>query len=178
MKRLYFAIELLWLAGWLWLAAGAAAHAILVKSEPADGAILNRPPERVIAWFSQELDTGSSSLRLLDAAGRQVDNGDGGVDLNDPDHTSMIVTLPATLPGGRYTAHWTVVSMDDGDATEGEFQIAIGQEEAVAHQTTPVQNQPVKNRADWLVGSIVVGLGILLLAVIWFILRPRVTRNG
>lgn len=178
MKRLYFAIELLWLASWLWPAAGAAAHALLVKSEPADGAVLSQPPERITAWFSQELDTGSSSIRLLDAAGRQVDNGDGGVDLNDPNHTSMFVTLPSTLPDGRYTVHWTVVSMVDGDATDGEFQITVGQAEAAARQNTPIQNQPAKRRADWLVSSIVVGLGLLLLAAIWFILRPYKTQNG
>ncbi len=132
-----------------------------------------------MAWFSQELDTGSSSLRLLDAAGRQVDNGDGGVDLNDPDHTSMFVTLPSTLPDGRYTAHWAVVSMADGDATEGEFHINIGLVETAVSETMPVQNQSTKRRADWLVGLTVAGLGVLLLAVIWFILRPHTTtRNG
>lgn len=34
-----------------------------------------------------------------------MDKRDGGVDLNDSDHASMIVNLP-TLPDGVYTVHW------------------------------------------------------------------------
>lgn len=150
----------------LWLAVGAAAHALLLRSEPAAGAALAQSPERVIAWFSQELDTGFSALQVVDGEGRQADSGDGGVDLNDPDHASLVVTLPADLPAGRYTARWTAVSADDGDTTDGEFFFTVG-------ETGPVQAIAANESAAaawtvWLVGGIVFGLGILLVVIMFF----------
>jgi methionine-rich copper-binding protein CopC len=150
----------------LWLAGGAVAHALLLKSEPEAGAALAQSPQQVIIWFSQELDTGFSALQVMDEQGYQVDSGDGGVDLNDPDHASLVVSLPADLPAGRYTAHWTAVSAEDGDTTEGEFFFTVG-------ETGPVQaiapNESAAARwAVWLVGGIVFGLGVLLVAVMVF----------
>jgi copper transport protein len=104
----------------------ASAHALMVQSKPEDGQSLDQPPGRVVVWFSQEIDSRTSSMRVFDAQDRQVDNGDGGVDLNDLDHKSMIVSLPSGLPVGVYTVHWTVVSADDGDTTEGVFTFAVG----------------------------------------------------
>ncbi len=102
------------------------AHALLVKSEPAIEEVLDDPPEQVVAWFSEELDSGFSTMRVFDEEGRQVDNGDGRVDLNDLEHKSLIVTLPAPLPAGSYTAGWPVVGTEDGDPTEGEFLFGVG----------------------------------------------------
>ncbi len=160
------------LAASFWLAAGAAAHGLLVKSEPQDGAVLGQLPERVIAWFSQELDTGLSALQLVDAAGRQVDNGDGGVDLNDPAHAALIVTLPPSLPAGVYTAHWTAVSADDGDTTEGEFSFSVG-EEVTTSRISTAETTPTDG-SDWPLGWIAVSLGILFLLGLGLALRRRV----
>lgn len=158
----------------LWLAAGAAAHALLLRSEPAAGAALAQSPQQVIAWFSQELDTGFSALQVVDGEGYQVDAGDGGVDLNDPDHASLVVTLPADLPAGRYTAHWTAVSADDGDTTEGEFFFTVGETGSV--QAIAASESAAAAWTVWLVGGIVFGLGILLALVMvfaWGLSRSR-----
>lgn len=101
-------------------------HSQLVKSEPEDGQALKQAPEKVIAWFSEELDSGSSELYVLDAQGHQVDNGDGGVDLNDLDHLTMIVTLPPEMPESTYTVHWMAASAEDGDFVEGDFVFDVG----------------------------------------------------
>ncbi len=161
----------------LFVVAGATAHALLLKSEPETGAVLAQPPQRVIAWFSQELDTGFSTLLLLDAQGRQVDNGDGGVDLNDPDHASLIVTLPPSLPPGVYTAHWTAVSAEDGDTTEGEFTFNVGEVEVVG-QVSPVEVTSISNEGGWVVGWIVVGLAVLLIIVMFSAWRPLSNRGS
>jgi copper transport protein len=145
--------------------AGAAAHALLVKSEPEEGAVLAQAPERVIAWFSQELDTSFSTLQVLDGAGSQVDNGDGGVDLYDPDHASLVVTLPPTLSEGRYTARWTVTSADDGDTTEGEFSFRIGKAGAAPSQTATAITVSADARNHWFVIWVTICLGILLAVV-------------
>ncbi len=61
------------------------------KSEPADGAALPQPPDKVTVWFPEEVLAETSSLKVFDAQGRQVDQGKGGVDLTDASHQVMVV---------------------------------------------------------------------------------------
>ncbi len=143
------------------------AHALLLKSEPEDEAVLEQAPEQVVAWFSQELDTSFSIFQVFDSQNRQVDNGDGGVDLFDPDHASMIVTLPESLPNGTYLARWTVVSAEDGDLTEGEFSFIVGEASPATDQAAAGQQPAPANDGDSLpLGWIAAGLIILVLVVI------------
>ncbi|MCI0519024.1 MAG: copper resistance protein CopC [Chloroflexi bacterium] len=112
-------------------ASRASAHnVILLRSEPAVGAALAAAPVEVRAWFNEEMQTGVSKIQVFDASGAQVDKGDGGVDLNDPDHASMVVSLPA-LGEGAYKVRWQVVLLD-GDPTTGEFSFYVGAAGAAA----------------------------------------------
>jgi copper transport protein len=152
----------------------ASAHALLVKSDPEGGAVVEQAPGKVVAWFSQELESRLSSMRVFDVQGRQIDNGDGGVDLNDLDHTSLIVTLPLAMPAGTYTVRWSVVSVEDGDATEGEFTFSVGggtiSEASVA--------SPVDANSNWLIGGIAAGLILFPLAVLFMVRRRQLARRG
>jgi methionine-rich copper-binding protein CopC len=110
-------------------AGAASAHEIEVtRSDPAAGALFEQSPAQVRAWFDEELQTKGSTLVILDADGRQVDNRDGGVDLDDPDHASLAVSLPV-LAEGTYFASWYVVLLD-GDASEGQFTFSVGSRSA------------------------------------------------
>ena len=112
------------------------AHEVeILKSTPANGAVLDKSPETINIWFSEELISGESSVVVLNRQGNQVDNGDGGVDLNDPDHASMTATLPA-LPDGSYTVQWHAVLLD-GDATDGSYAFAVGAGQTPVLTTTP-----------------------------------------
>ncbi|HZP40291.1 MAG TPA: copper resistance protein CopC [Candidatus Binatia bacterium] len=106
------------------LAGSASAHSLLLESVPANGEVRERV-ERVTIRYSQELDTKRSRFRVFDAGGRQVGTRDGRVDLNDPDHASLLLTLPAPLPPGRYTVRWTAVSAEDGDVTRDELGFVV-----------------------------------------------------
>ena len=110
----------------LLLAAAALAHRsnILLKSEPAAGAVMQQSPARVVVWFSTELDTGPSRLQVFAADRRRVDNGDGGVDLHDPDHASLRVSLPVLLDGA-YIVRWRGAVSADGDIVEGMFTFTV-----------------------------------------------------
>lgn len=125
----------------------AAAHALLLRSDPEDGARLEQGPPQVILWFSQELDSAYSTVQVVDSAGRQIDRGDGGIDLTDPDHASMTASLPASLPDGVYVVRWTAVSVDDGDLTEGEFAFSVGAAPAAGSQTIAANEVPVDDDA-------------------------------
>lgn len=127
------------LALWLTLAAGvniAAAHAELAESNPPNGALLDEPPEQVWLRFTEELETGGSSLAVFDQDGQQVDGGGGGVDLDDLDHQTMIASLPASLADGTYTVRWTAVSADDGDTTDGAISFTVGGSAAAGEAST------------------------------------------
>src|SRR5216684_1109358 len=59
------------------------------------------------------------------AHGNQVDDGKGGVDLNDLSHKSMIVRLQSRQPG-TYTVKWKAVSSPDQEVTQGSFRFTVG----------------------------------------------------
>ncbi|MBP6469268.1 MAG: copper resistance protein CopC [Chloroflexi bacterium] len=135
MKRVVRVCLLVVVLGGLVTAVFAHSAAVL-KTEPANGAVVAESPPTVTAWFAEELASGESSLKVFDASGEQVDNGDGGVDLNDPDHASMVVTLPP-LPNGSYTVQYHILLLD-GDASDGAFAFAVGEGESVVLPAEPV----------------------------------------
>lgn len=154
------------------------AHAELVKSEPENNAVLEQGPEQVIAWFSHELETGLSSIEVFDTQGNQVDSGNGSVDLNDPDHASMFVSLPQPLPDGVYLVRWTAVSAADGDTTEGEFSFSVGDSGATASQALATSRLPADDESSLPIGELIIALGVLLLVGIGITLYPRLTRDS
>ncbi|HEY6075171.1 MAG TPA: hypothetical protein VIV15_17775, partial [Anaerolineales bacterium] len=55
-----------------------------------------------------------------------VDNKDGKVDLNDPDHKQMFVTVKS-LPAGVYQVIWHTVTTDDNGVSDGMWYFGVGQ---------------------------------------------------
>jgi methionine-rich copper-binding protein CopC len=112
------------LAVFLFALAGAAqafAHAFLDRATPAVGSTVRGSPGEVRLRFTQELEPAFSTVRVLDANGRQVDRGDKQVDPND--RTVLRVSL-STLPPGTYRVLWRVLSVDT-HVTEGDFTFEI-----------------------------------------------------
>ena len=107
-----------------------AAHAKFLRAEPAPNSTVTSAPQVVRVWFTlasadEELDAKRSTLSVLDARGKQVDDGKGGVDLNDLSHKSMIVRVQSRQPG-TYTVKWKAVSSPDQEVTQGSFRFTIG----------------------------------------------------
>jgi copper transport protein len=115
---------LLALAAALTLFSGnASAHALLVRSDPVVDARLADPPTVVSAWFSESLDRSLSTMRVLDGAGEQVD--DGAVTFSDEDATMMRVGLQEKVPPGFYAVVWETLSSVDGHFIKGSFPFTI-----------------------------------------------------
>src|SRR3954452_19554312 len=101
------------------LVAGSAAHAhaFLDHAEPPVGSTVHTAPTHVEVWFSEDLEPAFSTLRVVDAAGKQVDK----MDKSAPggDKSRMSVSLKA-LPAGKYRVLWRALSVD-GHVTKGDF---------------------------------------------------------
>ncbi len=105
-----------------WPLAPAWGHAALIRSSPPNGAVLAHAPAVIRAWFSEELDPRSSTLRLYDARRRLLAT--GGVDPAVKAHTVMRV-IPPRLPEGTYVVQWYAVSADDGAVRRGSFRFSV-----------------------------------------------------
>jgi copper transport protein len=103
-------------------AQSAAAHARLVRSEPADGAVLTEAPREVRVFFDD---------RVTPAGGSEVvRNGDGSVLAGKPrlasgNHRVLVLPLRPGLERGDYSVRWRIVS-DDGHLIAGVFAFGVG----------------------------------------------------
>jgi hypothetical protein len=107
---------------------GVLAHAKLLRAEPAPGATITATPKVVRLWFhlapGEELDIRRSTISIWDSRARRVDDGKGGVDLDDLDRQSMIVRLKP-LKSGTYAVKWQVITSPDGASSRGAFRFTL-----------------------------------------------------
>ena len=103
------------------LAPSAFAHAMLERAEPAVGAHVRQAPRALNLQFSDMLDVWSCSLRLSDAAGRNVDL--GPLSLGD-DGMTLMAPIRSPLTAGAYTVHWRATSLDT-HVTSGDFSFSV-----------------------------------------------------
>jgi len=94
---------------------------VLQRAEPRVESKLKRAPDEVKLYFTERLEPAYSAVRVLDAAGAQVDRRDSRVDRANP--ALLRATLPP-LPPGTYKVLWRVLSID-ADITEGAFTFRI-----------------------------------------------------
>jgi copper transport protein len=105
------------------LASPALGHAILERSEPADGAVLDEPPEEVRLWFSDEVAPDLSGAVLLDGDGRRVGS---TVTRIDPSRPGLIILNVPQLGDGAYTIEWKAFAEDDGHLLRGSLVFRVG----------------------------------------------------
>ena len=100
------------------------AHAIVLESIPAPGAVLVRPPERVILRFNSKVEKGLTRVTLAnsDGAPRLVSiANDGSEGDHEPDR--IVIPLPRLQPG-RYVIRYQVLSAD-GHITDGALRFTV-----------------------------------------------------
>lgn len=102
----------------------ASAHAILVRTEPSDGAVLGQPPHQVQLWFSEAVLLNFTSMKLMDGAGRETALSNIRSDPGDP--KMLVVDLP-DLPPGVYRLTWSTLSDDDLHSSTGSIVFGVQQ---------------------------------------------------
>ena len=157
------------------LPASAAAHAELVSTSPERGAQVDAPPERIAFRFSEPVEGGFGAVRVFDAKGERVDQGDLLRPGDDP--KAVGVALRPDLPEGSYTATFRVVSADSHPIAGG-FVFSVGEggaapaatvaeliEEGEAGPATSTAFGAVRGLA-YLAIALAVG-GVIFLGAVW-----------
>lgn len=98
-------------------------HAELATVVPADGSTVGGPPAEIVMTFTETLDPGRSTIRLVDAAGAVVAEG-GSVDPGD-DVKTMRLAVPADLLPGTYTIRWVSFSTQDNEQDKGTTTFTV-----------------------------------------------------
>ena len=113
------------------------AHALLLSSDPADGAQLAKSPSSVVLAFTEDPDTSLSIVHVVDQNGNNVEKGKARA---VPGKADELVVDVGSLPNGVYTVNWRTVSRVDGHVTAGAFAFGVGVSPAghkVVQPTTP-----------------------------------------
>ena len=181
LARISILFRLIGVALTLWMVAAIAfpvqAHAGLVRSDPANNAVLDQAPARVRLWFNETLAPRFSSVRMLDMNGRTVE----GLQINpDPGDPYLLeVTLPA-LGKGIYTLNWKVLSGSDGHPTQGLLVFGVNQTPAngsSAEASFDPGPDPYQELARALVDMALCGL-FGMLAIALALLFPAGEKSG
>jgi copper transport protein len=114
-----FVVLLVLLASLVLGAQGAFAHASLVTSEPADGAVLRAPPKQVRLSFGEPV--APLVMRLLRADGKVVPLANVRAE-----QQSLIVEMPADIGTGTSILSWRVTS-SDGHPIGGTVTFSVNQ---------------------------------------------------
>lgn len=100
----------------------ASAHAALESSTPGNGKVLATAPTEVTLTFGEPVEIALGGLRVIDADGHRVDDGQPAHPLG---HSEQVVVGLHELPPGTYLATWRVVSADS-HAVAGAFTFSVG----------------------------------------------------
>ncbi|HVX33901.1 MAG TPA: CopD family protein, partial [Solirubrobacterales bacterium] len=109
----------------LLLPAAASAHARLEGTSPPQGAVVRHEPSAVVFEFDEPVEGNFGAVRVYDAAGERVDEGDAFHP--DGEGPKLAVHLKPDLPDGTYTATYRVVSAD-GHIVSSGYVFSIGKE--------------------------------------------------
>ena len=100
-------------------ASPASAHATLLQSDPAPGAVLTRSPSAITLRFDSQVSAALGAVRVYDRGGGRVDS--GGTDVQ-----GAVVRLRVSgLAKGSYVVTWRVTSADTHPVA-GAFTFQIG----------------------------------------------------
>ncbi len=96
------------------------AHATLVRTEPASGAVLDRSPAQVRVVFDDLVRVGPGVAAIRNGGGTVLAGRarvEGG--------RTLVIPLKAGLAAGDYSARWAIVS-DDGHLQSGVIAFGVG----------------------------------------------------
>ncbi len=98
------------------------AHAQLLGTSPAGGAVLTSPPRKVVLTFGEAVQAPPDAIEVVAANGQQVRT--GPVEHPGGQGSQVGVTLPSAMKG-TYVVSWRVISADT-HPVQGAFTFSVG----------------------------------------------------
>jgi copper transport protein len=123
----------------------AGAHATIVRTTPADRAVVRTSPQEVTIRWSEAVDLGPSSVRLLSATGGEIDTPEAKH--IGSDRSTAAFTVPAGLKDGTYVVAWRVTSADSHPVS-GAFSFSIGQPSSLVTAGAPGSSSAIVKALD------------------------------
>lgn len=108
------------------IAGPAAAHAVLLHTEPGQGSVVETAPDQVVLHFSESVGAQFGGVRVFDRDLNRVDVGE----LGRPDPSTVSVGV-GDLRDGTYIVGWRVIS-GDSHPVRGAFTFSVGAPSAAA----------------------------------------------
>jgi methionine-rich copper-binding protein CopC len=100
---------------------GATAHAIIVRTSPAQGGVGAADIGKVEVWYDAGIRDAFAALAVVSASGERVDKRDAAIDSADPAHVSVSVNQ---LTPGKYTVRYRALSAD-GHLVSGAWEFEV-----------------------------------------------------
>ena len=97
------------------------AHAIVVRTSPAQGGVGAEDIGKVEVWYDAGIRDAFAALAVVSAAGERVDRRDAAIDSADPSHVSVSVNR---LTPGKYTVRYRALSAD-GHLVSGAWEFEV-----------------------------------------------------
>lgn len=116
----------------------ASAHAILLRSDPAQDSVLSIPPQQVRMWFSEDLNPTFTTADVINGARERVDNHDAHISPNDT--KEMDLTLQPNLPPAVYIVVYRTQSAADGHILTGSFIFSVARPDGTVPTLSPGTN--------------------------------------
>jgi copper transport protein len=146
---------------WLSLAATAAfAHASLESSDPSNGELLERAPDRISLTFTEPPDLSLTTIGVLDDTGAPVPTGPPEL-APGSDHEVRVRLDP--VPDGVYTVTWRTVSATDGHVTSNAFSFGVGVSPEAVHPLAGGAGKTEPPSATAVAGRWLLYLGLVVL---------------
>ena len=143
----------------------AAAHATLVKTVPANGAVVDRAPKVVQVLFDDTVRVASGNAAVENTTNASVLGGK-----TTAHGRTLSIPLRAGLRDGDYSVRWSIVS-DDGHREQGVIAFGVGAGRGSPHSVlgagTPLSWNDILLRSLYYLG-LLAGAGA---AVFWIVTR-------
>ncbi len=162
-------------------AGSAAAHDVLISSDPSEGTTLKTAPAAVTFTFDQPVQNFDPVVSLVGPDGRQYATGTPVISGN------VLTGSVATGPAGAYTAAYRVVSADGHPVTgEIRFTLAVGAGSSAGPEA-PTSGVPGPAAAAarssgglsaWLWIGLIIAALLIAAAVVVLLRRPKSTAAG
>lgn len=97
------------------------AHAIVVRTSPAQGGVAAGDIGKVEVWYDAGIRDSLTALAVVSETGERVDKRDAAIDSADPAHVTVSVN---TLTPGKYTVRYRALSAD-GHLVSGAWDFEV-----------------------------------------------------